>query len=175
MTWERLFHKGGRALATGAVLEIIGIGLYFLTLNVPLIPGLASAILLTAADVLTVFGILAWYGSQMDESGSLGFNGFVVAVTGLVLGISNFFIPYIWLLYLVGLAMLATANSRAHRYPTKNAWYWLVGSTIALIGSVVGINILGINILIGLGTALSCFGRFQLGKSIITRFIQDSD
>ena len=168
MTWERLFYKGGNALVIGAVLEVIGIGLYILTLIVPLIPGIVFASLLSVADVLTFFGIFAWYGSQMVETGTLGFNGFVVVVTGLLLGISKFFTPYIWLLYLVGLAMLAKANSRANRYPTNNAWFWLVGSTITLSGSVVGILAL-----IGLGTAISCFGRYQLGKSIMAKFIQD--
>jgi hypothetical protein len=140
MTWERLFYKGGKALAIGAVFEIIGIGLYFLTLMVPRIPEQVFASLLIVADVITVFGIFAWYGSKMVETGTLGFYGFAVAITGLLLGISKFFIPYIWLLYLVGVAMLATANNRAHHYPTSNVWFWLVGSAITLIGSVVGIN-----------------------------------
>ena len=169
MTWERLFYKGGKALVIGAVLEFIGISLYFLTLMVPYIPGLVYASLLEVADVFTVFGIFAWYGSQKTDTGTSGFNGFVVAMTGLLLGISNFFTPYIWLLHIVGVAMLAKANRRAQHYPTSNIWFWFAGLVITLTGSVVGIQIL-----LGLGIALASFGRYQLGKSIMAKFIQDS-
>ena len=169
MTWERLFYKGGKALAIGAILEIIGSVLYLLILMVPYIPGFVSASLLEVADVLTVFGIFAWYGSQKTDTGSSGYKGFAVAMIGLLFGISNFFTPYIWLLYIIGVAKLATANQRAQHYPTSNIWVWFAGLVIALTGSVVGIKIL-----IGLGTALSGIGRYQLGKSITARFIQVS-
>jgi hypothetical protein len=169
MTEERLFYKGGRALSIGAVLEVIGFGLYLVTLTVPVIPGLVSASLLILAEVLTVYGIFAWYGSQMAEMGTLGFRGFVVATTGLLLAIAGFFMPYVWLVYLVGVAVLGIANSRAHRYPTGDVWVWLAGSLVALSGSV-----LGIHAVTGLGNALSCLGRFRLGKSIVAQFVRDS-
>lgn len=169
MTWERLFYKGGRSFVIGAVLEFIGISLYLLTLMAPYIPGIVSASLLEVADVFTVFGIIAWYGSQKNEIGSPGFNAFVVAMTGLLLGMSNFFTPYIWLLHIVGVAMLANTNRRTVHYPTINIWLWFAGLVIALTGGIVGIQIL-----LALGTALASFGRFQLGKSMMNRFIQDS-
>lgn len=165
MTRERVFRAGGQALAIGAVLELTGSALSLLNMTVPAIPGVVLALLLEAADVATALGIIAWYGSQMVETGKLGFNGLVVALTGLLFGIAGFFTPYVWLLYLVGLAMLAAATRRARRYPTGIIWIWLVGSFVALGGSVVGILALQV-----FGIALSCLCRFQFGRAIMARF-----
>ncbi|MCP4724816.1 MAG: hypothetical protein GY863_07260 [bacterium] len=167
MTWERIFFKGGQALTISAVFDIIGICLFFLSMNVPMIPGLIFSILFIIANINTVFGILALYGSQMAETGNLGFNGFVVAVTGMLLGISSFFTPFTWFIYYIGLAMLAKANNRARYYPSNNIWFWVCGSLIGLTGIITGIHVLT-----GFGTVLSCFGRFQLGRSIKARFVQ---
>ncbi len=161
---ERLLRKGGSALIAGALLDLTGIVLY-------LAVGQLSPVLLTVASLLmianicTAFGIIALYASQWEETGSLGLNAFSLLMIGLLLGVAKFYTPYTWIFYLIGLALMAVASKRAGHYSSALLWLWMLGGMTSLGGSISGIQGL-----LGLGTALSCFCRFSLGRSMVARF-----
>ncbi len=165
MTSERLFYKGGQALRSAAVLEGVGMAVRLISMEMPVIPEIISPMLIIGANVLAVFGILAWYCSQVKETGLTGYWGFLITMSGLLLGMSGFFAPYIWGVYLIGFAILAAANSMARHYPSGMAWFWLLGTTIGMAGTF-----LGLHMATWVGTVLSCSCQFLMGTAIKRRF-----
>lgn len=111
---------------------------------------------LLTTQVFIFFSLAGLYRVQFLKAGTLGWVGFVLAVSGLLF---NFVIPDLGLLvFLAGLGVLAATTSRTRLLPAFSVWTWFIGGLLA-----IGMAMLGARILLALSLLLAAFGRAWLG------------
>ena len=89
MTFKKLIRLCGTAAISSGIADIIGIFIIFIASYVPGIPGIASTVFLMAGNVLLAFALIGIYGCQFEKTGNLGLTGFVIALSGLLLGMAH--------------------------------------------------------------------------------------
>jgi hypothetical protein len=89
---------------------------------------------------------------------------------GLLLDLANYFAPLGWILFVIGLALLAVANMPSGRLPNLAMWSWVVVAAISL-----PFSFLGWRLFIGLALILSGCIRIWLGVFLRSGEVVGSD
>jgi len=167
---RKLFRwSGGAAIASG-VCAILAAASVLLAPVIPGTPVFVNSLLLLAVNVLSVYVLVGLYGCQVVESGGLGLIGFIVALTGYLLGMVGFYAPFGWLVFLTGAVLLAVAVGRAGVLPGWGAlmvWLWFLGALVTVVAGVVELVLL-----VGLGLAIHGAARIGLGIAMRRRLGQ---
>jgi len=147
---------GGIASIMSGLCSILGGTLVITAFFIPAIPSLTWGIVFTFRNVLIVFPIIAISYKLSDNGGCLVKAAYISSLSGLLLGLAGFFSPSGWVIYMLGILLLAIANMK-NRYVSRTAlWLWFffiivsMGITylnIPLIGSGVFPLISGIPII----------------------------
>lgn len=134
-----------------------------------------------AAEILLLFGLMGIYGSQIKESGSLGFFGFLLATisicfsmgqtwlpeSGQLVGIAGVLGPLIGITGVPAYILLGIGTLRADLLPRWTAWLWIIGyslSFISMLGSVAGLAIA--EYFVALGIAIWGIGLIGAGVKL---------
>jgi hypothetical protein len=110
------------------------------------------------AEILLIFGLMGIYGSQIKESGSLGFFGFLLATISICFSMGQTWLPESGQLVdvagvlgpLIGITgvpayiLLGMGTLKAGILPRWTAWMWIIGyslSFVSMLAFVAGLAI----------------------------------
>lgn len=161
MDRRRLYYLGGLMLIVSAVIDVAGALIFSLALYFPVVPTTAYGILFQFSNVMLLFGIFSFYGSQIEDLGGLGFAAFTLTISGLIFGMSRFFIFQGWIVYYSGLFLFCIADTKVRKYPVAGMWVWFSGSVLAFTALSAGLEPI-----YGVFVFLACFGKATVGLAI---------
>jgi hypothetical protein len=170
MSFGKVYRLGGSAGIASGILFILSALALFTSILVKGIPDLVFITLVLFANVLIVFLLIAIYLVHINETGSSATSGFMISIIGLLLDLANYFDPLGWILFIIGLALLAVANMPSGRLPNLAMWSWVVVAAISL-----PFSFLGWRLFIGLALILSGCIRIWLGVFLRSGEVVGSD
>lgn len=97
-----------------------------------LIPGNTLAIIRRAADISVLIGIVGTYMYQRHKLGILGYVGFFIVMTGILMLIFSLNYEMAIGIYAVGLFVVGIATVRANVFPRWAPWLWIVAPLISI-------------------------------------------
>jgi len=146
MSSSSLFRWSGLATILGGVL----LPLSWIVRFVVGVQRPVSGTLEFVGTILLVFGFMGVYGSQHEETGVLGFFGFVLVIihkcaalgecwlqNGELTGAAVVLAPLVGITMLLGCILLGIASWKANKLPRWTAVLWVVGGALIVPGFVV--------------------------------------
>ncbi len=135
MSSTNLLRWGGRSAIFGGILRGINSFLPIAT------PTLILEFMYFLTDISILFGLMAIYGFQHEESGRWGFWGFVVSIigTGIIIGPDGYIsgvnmYPVGALILSVGLILLSIGSWIADRFPRWVPICWTSSTLLGILG-----------------------------------------
>jgi hypothetical protein len=160
MSADKLYHMSAVAAVASSGFSILAVPVAIAGRLVPVLPDLVFMALLLVTDLLIFFALIGLYGVQAQEIGTPGLVGFILAEVGLA--VTPFLAPAGWLLFLVGLLVLAAVSSQAGVLPAAAMRLWFAGALVA-----VSAGLLGMGFLLAVGLLISAGGRAWLGRALL--------
>jgi hypothetical protein len=164
MSANRLLRISAAAAVASSGFSILAAPVAVAGTLVPVLPDLVLMALLLVTDLLIFLALIGLYCAQVEEIGTAGLIGFVLAEVGLAVTPLAALLGY--LLFLVGLLVFAAASSRAGVLPAGAMWLWFAGALIS-----VSAGFLGLGILLAAGLLISAGGRAWVGMALWSGFM----
>ena len=139
---DNITRIGGISAIICGVCNILGGLMVIFAFFIPVIPSLAWGALFTFSMVLIVFPLIAISYRLFDGGSSLAKAAYVVTLTGLLLGLSGFFSPLGWVIYIFGFLLLAAANMQNRQVSMGAMWLWFFCIVISIGTSFLNIPLL---------------------------------
>ena len=161
--YDNITRIGGISAILIGVFNILGGTIVILAFFIPVIPSLAWGTFFTFSVVLTVFPLIAISYRLLDGGGALVKAAYILSLAGLLLGLSGFFSPSGWAIYLFGIFLLAAANMENRQVSRGAMWLWFFCIAIS-----IGISFLNIPLLSrGIFPVISAAPIIWIGLSLL--------